>query len=379
MDVYFEPDSNDSANKDWVNEQCSLSVRKIKPYRRCNYCRLKTNQCLGIQNNIVSILIAIFLLVFVLIYDNIFIRINIVIIMTLLIMFGYRINNGLDQLAKTIHLNELLTEQLTSYQNSLEDKVLQQTSEFIKAKNVAEAANRAKSEFLANMSHELRTPMHGILGYSQLGKGLTEDAENKKIFSYFNNIEVSGNRLLGLLDNLLDLAKLESGLMELQYTSFEIRAVVKSTQVELDAILQGKNLEIVIDENTQDLEVIADRNRIFQVVFNLLSNAVKFSNNDEKIIINFNKSKLDNKAMGDDVQSALLFAVENKGVNIPEDELDSIFDKFIQSSETDTKAGGTGLGLAISKEIILAHKGKIWAETTKNNWTKFSFLIPLSQ
>lgn len=379
MDVYFEPDPNDSTNKDWVNEQCYLSVRKIKPYRRCNYCKLKTRECLGIQNNIVSLIIAVFLLAFILIFDNIFVRINIVIIMTLLIIFGYRINSSLDQLAKTIHLNELLTKQLTSYQNTLEDKVLKQTSKLIKAKNNAEEANLAKSEFLANMSHELRTPMHGILGYSQLGKSVTENTDNTKQFTYFNNIEISGNRLLNLLDNLLDLAKLESGMMELHFTKFAIDEVVESTQVELDSLLQGKHLEIVIEKNSQDTAIFADRNRIFQVVFNLISNAIKFSNSDDTIKISLNDSEIEDKADSKNIHPALLFSVEDKGATIPEDELDTIFEKFVQSSETNTKAGGTGLGLAISKEIILAHNGKIWAESTKDGTTKFSFLLPLPE
>lgn len=374
MDVYFEPDSDDVENKNWVNESCFLSKKKIKPYRRCNYCNLKTRQCLGIQNNIVSIIIAIFLLAFLLIYDNIFVRLNIVVILTLLIIFGYRINSSLDKLAKTIYSNTQLTKELKSYQDTLEDKVREKTAEAIAAKEVAEEANRAKSEFLANMSHELRTPMHGILGYAELGRSRVED-KNNKLFTYFSNIEISGERLLKLLDNLLDLSKLEAGMMELHIEEFDLALVIESISDNVTTLLGNKNLQFYFEKLTKKTKLKADKDKITQVIFNLLTNAIKFSNENEKITVTIDDSELINEETGA-TSPALLLSILDNGIDIPADELTAVFNQFVQSSHTKTKAGGTGLGLAIVKDIIDEHNGKIWVESSLDKGTKFSFLLP---
>lgn len=379
MDVYFEPNSDDEENKNWVNESCFLSKKKIKPYRRCNYCSLKTRQCLGIQNNVVSIVIAIFLLAFLLIYDNIFVRLNIVVIITLLIIFGYRINSSLDKLAKTIYSNTQLTKQLKSHQDTLEDRVREKTDEAITEKEIAEEANRAKSEFLANMSHELRTPMHGILSYAQLGISKFEGSEDKnnKLFTYFNNIEVSGERLLGLLDNLLDLSKLETGMMELHIEEFDLIPVVESISTNVTTLLDDKNLKFNFEKLSSETRLNADKDKITQVILSLVSNAVKFSNNDETITVSIDSANLKNEKTEKNMP-AILVSVMDRGVDIPADELTTVFNKFVQSSRTKTKAGGTGLGLAIAKEIIDQHEGEIWVESSPEKGTKFCFKLPYS-
>lgn len=377
MDVYFEPDSDDEKLKSWVNKSCFFSKRGIKPYRRCNYCNLKTKQCLGIQNNVVSIIIFIFLLAFLLIVDNIYTRINIVIIATLLIIFGYRINASLDQLAKTLYSNIQLTKLLQIHQDTLEEQVQEKTAESVAAKELAEEANRAKSEFLANMSHELRTPMHGILGYAQLGLSKLEpvESDNNKLYKYFENIDVSGERLLKLLDNLLDLSKLESGMVEINYEVFDLISCVESVAGDIATLLENKNLNLDVQVKHNNTQLNADREKVTQVVFNLISNAIKFSNANEKITVVVDDAEITSE-LSDELLPAILLSVEDKGIDIPNDELTTVFNKFIQSSKTKTEAGGTGLGLAISKDIIDEHKGKIWVESSIESGTKFSFILP---
>lgn len=377
MDVYFEPDSDDDKIKNWVNESCFLSKHGIKPYRRCNYCHLQTKQCLGIQNNVISIIIVVFLLAFLLIVDNIYARINIVIIVTLLIVFGYRINASLDQLAKTLYSNIQLTKQLQIQQDSLEEQVQKKTAEAVAAKEIAEEANRAKSEFLANMSHELRTPMHGILGYAQLGISKLEpvESDSNKLYKYFHNIDVSGERLLKLLDNLLDLSKLESGMVELHYEVFDLISCVKKVIDDIATLIKNKNLTLDVQVKHKNTQINADKEKVTQVAFNLISNAIKFSNENEKITVIVDDAKIKDELSGELIP-AILLSVEDYGVEIPDDELMMVFNKFVQSSKTKTKAGGTGLGLAISKEIIDEHKGTIWVESSVKGGTKFSFILP---
>jgi len=231
----------------------------------------------------------------------------------------------------------------------------------------AVVANLAKSEFLANMSHELRTPLHSIISFASFGVKKHTSAERKKLLDYFNRIRQSGRTLLELLDDLLDLAKLESRKAVFTFEPTDVRSLVESMKNELEALLSERRLEMRCGATDFHEPVKLDSDKIKQVLRNLLNNAIKFSPQGGII---------DVQVYGMD--GFVRVSVLDEGPGIPPDELEAVFDKFVQSSKTKTGAGGTGLGLAICQEIIAAHRGRIWAENRLKGGAVFSFEIPLN-
>ena len=233
----------------------------------------------------------------------------------------------------------------------------------------ANQALKAKSEFLANMSHELRTPMHAILSYAKMGGASPAETAFPEIQTYFKNIGMAGQRLLGLLNNLLDLAKLESGKMPFKMATGDFSAVLEQALLEMNPLLQEKSLTVTTDIATPNTALVCDKARMVQVIINLLANSVKYSSKGDSIIVSISDAKLPNG------KEALCCSIADNGTSIPESELQSVFDKFIQSSKTKTGAGGTGLGLAICREIVEAHGGKIWAENRSPKGVMINFMI----
>ncbi len=233
----------------------------------------------------------------------------------------------------------------------------------------ANKALKAKSEFLANMSHELRTPMHAILSYAKLGVTSLGKIDSAELETYFANITKAGNRLLGLLNNLLDLAKLESGKMPLNKTLDDFSGVLEQAVLEMAPLMREKSLAIETNVSTSNPKFVFDKQRMIQVLINLLANAAKFSPNGGNIDVSVQDGKLPNG------EEALWCSVADSGTSIPESELETVFDKFSQSSKTKTGAGGTGLGLAICREIVQAHGGRIWAANRQPNGVLLSFMV----
>jgi signal transduction histidine kinase len=231
----------------------------------------------------------------------------------------------------------------------------------------AVVANRAKSEFLANMSHELRTPLHSIISFASFGVKKHASAQPEKLLEYFSRIRQSGKTLLELLNDLLDLAKLESRKAVFRFELTDVGSLVESMKDEMEALLAERRLEMRCGAAGFHEPVKLDSDKIKQVLRNLLNNAIKFSPQGGIVEV---------QIFG--VEDFVKVSVLDQGPGIPPDELEAVFDKFVQSSKTKTGAGGTGLGLAICREIIAAHKGRIWARNRPTGGAAFSFEIPMN-
>lgn len=281
---------------------------------------------------------------------------------------------GVASMVMDVTARKKAEEILARDHEQLQALVEARTDELNIARIEAERANEAKSEFLANMSHELRTPIHTILSFAEMGMKKADRLTREKLALYFTNIYQGGERQLHLLNDLLDLSKLEDQGTAYEFAGHDIRQIIEEQIAQHELLLHKKQLRIEIEPAPLDTCLSLDRVRIEQVVRNLLSNAIKFSAEAKTIRIKLGLGEIRRQA---DSAPALMVTVSDEGVGVPVEELQSIFDKFVQSSKTRTGAGGTGLGLAICQEIIKAHGGEIWAENNKQGGASFSFTLPI--
>ncbi|MDR3411007.1 MAG: PAS domain S-box protein [Formivibrio sp.] len=241
----------------------------------------------------------------------------------------------------------------------------------LESKEAAESANKAKTVFLANMSHELRTPMHAILSFSEMGINKVGQIAPEHIYRYFERIQSSGKRLLALLNDLLDMSRLEANKMVYDKSRQSLQSTVNNAVTEISSLLASKRLQVLIDENLPAVTAFYDKSRITQVLVNLLSNAIKFSPDSARIYIDFiSDAQLDNGI------PAVGLSVRDEGPGIPEQDLDHIFDTFTQSKQAHT-ATGTGLGLAISRQIMFDHNGSIVSRNHPSGGAVFTLLLPV--
>jgi signal transduction histidine kinase len=230
------------------------------------------------------------------------------------------------------------------------------------------------------MSHELRTPLHGILSFASFGIKKMATASPEKLLGYFTQIQGSGTRLLELLNDLLDLAKMEAGGMRYHLVEQDLRQIIQEVVSSQEAWLEEKRLRIQITDTATSAQVVCDGMRVAQVVRNLLHNAIKFSPSEQQIDLHVSTERvpLGRRATDNRLVEALQVTIRDYGLGIPEDELESVFDKFVQSSKSKSSMGGTGLGLAICQEIIAAHRGRIFAHTGLQPGAAMTFIIPLT-
>ena len=239
------------------------------------------------------------------------------------------------------------------------------------ARDEAEDANQSKSAFLANMSHELRTPMNAIIGYSEILIEDAEDAGVKEFEDDLNKIRSAGKHLLSLINDVLDISKIEAGKMTVFLESFDLQELINDIVSTIQPLIEQNQNQLAVNFNPLPNQMYADSTKIRQILFNLLSNACKFTENG-KITLTVNVDQNNESEM-------VQFMVEDTGIGMNEEQLSHVFEEFTQADKSTTrKYGGTGLGLTISQRFCTMLGGDISVESASDNGTKFTVLIPLN-
>ena len=276
-----------------------------------------------------------------------------------------------ETLRKTQQEIIVKNKELDEHKNRLELLVKARTSELEKALEKVKESDRLKSSFLANMSHEIRTPMNAIVGFSLLLRNDNIDDVKKR--SYFETIIKNSQALLELIDNILDLSKIQTNQMEFYFSEYNVYEIVNEIYkiYSLEAIKKKIPLKLNVEKINSDFTIITDKNRFKQVLSNLLSNAVKFTNTG---LIEFGIYEVL------EVSGEIVFYVKDTGIGIAKNTGNSIFERFLKIEENKNNLyRGVGLGLAISKSIVNSFGGKLWFESVENTLTTFYFTHPLNQ
>src|SRR5438067_781478 len=271
--------------------------------------------------------------------------------------------------------NAHLYKDLEGLTYALEQRVLERTNELRKTNLRLLAADRSKNQFLANMSHELRTPLNSIIGFSSVLLENTRAVVPQRLYKFLENIHVAGNHLLELINDILDLSKIEAGKMELRTDEFDLRDTIASVERVMKGFAAEARVNITASIDPSVPMVRLDEGRLKQILFNLLSNAVKFSPDGGPVTIAVTSLPRAISPLGVD---SVRIDVADRGIGIPPDELQRIFDEFYQTEEgRRARRGGTGLGLSLTRNFVELHHGRIEVQSVPGEGSCFSLHLPV--
>ena len=247
--------------------------------------------------------------------------------------------------------------------------------ELLRARQTAEAADHARSAFLASMSHELRTPLNSIIGFSQLLEDGTGGALTERQHKYAVNILASGRQLLELIDNVLELTKVEAGYLSLQLSLFEVEAVLRDLHTLVQRLAERKRIALTMKAGEDLLPVTADRPKVKQILFNLLSNAIKFTPEGGAVSVRAGRVASPPDASPGDWFEVV---VSDSGMGIPAERLDHLFDAFRRPGEDTGERGRPGVGLALARRLVEVHGGRIRVESVLGSGTTVTVQLPVA-
>jgi signal transduction histidine kinase len=259
-----------------------------------------------------------------------------------------------------------MSAQLRELYGSLERKVEERTQELNEKSRQLEIANRHKSEFLASMSHELRTPLNAIIGFSEALLERIFGAMNAKQEDYLKDIHESGRHLLSLINDILDLSKIEAGRMELEAAPFHLPSVLEAALALVRERALHHDIRLALEVAPEMGEIVADERKVKQIVLNLLSNAVKFTPDGGSVTLSARRT-----------EEGVEVAVSDTGVGIAAEDQAAVFEEFRQVGRDYLgKHEGTGLGLALARRFVELHGGRIAVTSAPGRGTTFTFTLP---
>jgi len=272
--------------------------------------------------------------------------------------------------------NAKLYEELEDLTYALEERVQERTNELRETNLQLMAADRAKNEFLAKMSHELRTPLNSIIGFSSVLLQAPPSEIPPGLVKFLDNINAAGHHLLNLINDILDLSKIEAGKVELRLDTFDLRNTVLSVERVMKGFADEAAIKIESKVEDDVPLVTLDEGRLKQILFNLLSNAVKFSPDGGFVTLHIRRLPADESPIHLDSVS---IEVADQGLGIPQEDLGRIFDEFYQSDQGGHAAKlGTGLGLSLTKNFVELHRGTIEVKSEPGKGSVFTMFLPIN-
>ncbi|MDR4498373.1 MAG: response regulator [Candidatus Scalindua sp.] len=260
-----------------------------------------------------------------------------------------------------------MSSKLRSSYALLEQRIAEKTIHLQKAIHALERANKLKSEFLANMSHELRTPLNAIIGFAEVLRDKICGELNEEQLDFVKDIHSSGYHLLQMINDILDLSKIEAGKMVIQHEVFPVTDAIQDVYHIIQGLADKKHLHLQKDIRPETKDIEADRVKFKQILYNLLSNAIKFTSENGNIVT---KASI--------IDDMLQVSVADSGIGMKPEDQEKVFKEFWQAdSSFSRKYQGTGLGLALTKRIVEMHGGKIWFESEYGKGSTFYFMLPL--